>query len=432
MPDHPSPSQSQPTIIVGAGITGLLLAQSLRSHSLPYTLHERDPSATHRGKGWGLTIHWALDDLLSLLPAQLAERLPETFVDPAASAAGDDGNFLFFDLRSGEARWRVPPNRRIRVAREKLRGLLMEGLDVRWGEEFEGVEAKDAERGVRATFRTAEGTTSVEGGLVVGCDGTASRVRAALFPAPKCENYQLPVRLLGVSTVYGPELSGKARRLDPFFYQAGDPETDAFHWFSFLDSPSNNQREGEMAKGQDCQILLSWPYREGFLGEKKPIEVPAANDERVALMKRIGKGWTSPFGDLVGAIPLEAEAKSIKLEDWVPPSGNDGQWEGVPGSEKVVLVGDAAHAMTMFRGEAANHGIMDVKMLLEEVLPVLQGRGASGEHSLAQAIRRYREEMTKRTRPAVLNSRQACLDAHVYSRINDESPLIKRRIAVAE
>jgi 2-polyprenyl-6-methoxyphenol hydroxylase-like FAD-dependent oxidoreductase len=421
-----------PVVIVGAGITGLLITQSLKRANMPYSLHERDPNPDYRGKGWGLTIHWALDDLLALLPSTLIDRLPETFVDPAASGTGDNGNFLFFNLRSGEALWRVPPNRRIRVAREKLRRLLMEGLEVRWGESFVGFKPNDDGRSIAAEFDRAGERITVDGSVLIGCDGTSSKVRSVLFPGVKAENYELPVRLLGISTVYPKELSGQARKLDPFFYQAGDPVTNAFHWFSFLDSPSSNQREGELREGQDCQILVSWPYRAGFLGEDKALDVPKENHDRVRLMKRIAEGWASPFQDMVSAIPEETEAKSIRLEDWVPPKADDDGWEVIPGADRVAMVGDAAHAMTMFRGEAANHGIMDAKVLLGHLLPAVQSAAAGQTVGVPKALRSYREEMTRRTRPAVLNSRQACLDAHEFGRINDESPLIKRRIAVAE
>lgn len=125
-----APADRPRIIIIGAGITGLILAQALKRNDIPFTVCERDPSISARGQGWGLTIHWSLNTLISLLPTNIVNRLPETYVDPEASKKGENGNFLFFDLRSGEARWRVPPLRRIRVSRERLRALLLEGLDV--------------------------------------------------------------------------------------------------------------------------------------------------------------------------------------------------------------------------------------------------------------------------------------------------------------
>ena len=89
-----------------------------------------------------MTIHWALQNLLDLLPDEIIERLPETYVDPAAVKNGENGNFLFFDLKTGEALWKVPPNKRIRVGREKLRQLFMEGIDVKVSQEACRAEAE--------------------------------------------------------------------------------------------------------------------------------------------------------------------------------------------------------------------------------------------------------------------------------------------------
>lgn len=126
--------QRPKVLIIGAGITGLVLAQAFKKHSISFTIFEADPNVGHRGRGWGLTIHWSLSTFIELLPQHLVERLPETYVDPEASKRGENGNFLFFDLKTGEEKYRVPPNQRIRVSRERLRALLLAGLDVQVGE----------------------------------------------------------------------------------------------------------------------------------------------------------------------------------------------------------------------------------------------------------------------------------------------------------
>lgn len=123
-------SSQSPIIIVGAGITGLVLAQALTKLSIPFVIYERDPDPLHRGKGWGITIHWALNSLLTLLPRNIIDRLPEAFVDGEATENGENGNFLFFNLRTAEALWQVPPSKRIRMAREKFRRVLMDGLTI--------------------------------------------------------------------------------------------------------------------------------------------------------------------------------------------------------------------------------------------------------------------------------------------------------------
>ncbi len=133
------------------------------------------------------------------------------------------------------------------------------------------------------------------------------------------------------------------RALDPFFFQGGDPSTDTFMYFSFLDSPSNNPREGKASETYECQILVSWPFRSGFHGEDEPLEVPEKNEERVAVMKSLAEGWAEPFRECVLSIPVEGTTvTTIRLEDFVP---REGMWDNMGG--RVTLVGDAAHAMTM-------------------------------------------------------------------------------------
>ena len=252
--------------------------------------------------------------------------------------------------------------------------------------------------------------------------------------------------------VYDSTLALKLKALDPFFFQGGDPETNAFLYFSFLDTPSNNTRE-DNPNSYECQIILSWPYKVGYMGRKEPLDVPKTGKERVAVMKDIAKGWAEPFQEMMMSIPEDADAKAIILEDFVP---KERLWTNMEG--RATLVGDAAHTMTMCtyqiyypslalemmlmmlqdRGEGANHGIADIALLLEKILPPLQNSSGptflngSGPRSLQDAIDAYEKEMIQRAGPAVLTSRRACLDAHDYENITERSPLISRRVMVTE
>jgi 2-polyprenyl-6-methoxyphenol hydroxylase-like FAD-dependent oxidoreductase len=301
---------------------------------------------------------------------------------------------------------------------------------LQWSHTFKSLEHTQDES-VNVTFDTTSGFSTIRGSIVVGCDGSRSIVRKLLFPnVEDHSNYSLPVRLLGTSTIYPGSVASKARKLDPFFYQGGDPETSAAHWFSFLDSPSTSGRGDD---SRDCQILIAWPFRKEFMGHDEPLEVPAGGPERVQLMKAISSGWAEPFLSIVQNLPEDADVKTISLEDWVPPPIE--KWNVNGELQRVVLVGDSAHAMTMYRGEAANHGITDVSLLLSQVLPVLS-KGNVGQDTkkedLLQACRTYTESMIERAAPAVLNSRQACLDAVTYERIDENSPLIMKRVIRAE
>lgn len=127
-------------LIIGAGITGLTLAQALRERnsanpSLPpitFSIYERDVHPLSRGAGWGLTLHWALGQFQALLPKYLNERLHEAYVDKDAIERGELGSFKLFNLQTGQEDFVTPPSDspRNRFAREKLRRLLMDGLDI--------------------------------------------------------------------------------------------------------------------------------------------------------------------------------------------------------------------------------------------------------------------------------------------------------------
>lgn len=74
------------------------------------------------------------------------------------------------------------------------------------------------------------------------------------------------------------------------------------------------------------------------------------------------------------------------------------------------------------RGEAANHGLLDAFHLQEAI-----GHFYSGQMSRSEAIDQYEAEMRQRTSQAVLLSRQACLDAHDWSLLNENSAILAKR-----
>ncbi|KAK3689336.1 hypothetical protein B0T22DRAFT_461324 [Podospora appendiculata] len=407
---------ANPILIIGAGLTGLLLAQHLCKSGIPFQIFERDADYTSRGVGWGLTLHWCLPALRSLLPEDLVRRLPETYVDRAAVADGKPSTFPFYNLSTGELKLAapaMPEALRIRVSRERFRRLLATGIDIQWNKAASTFDSGDDS----ITVGFDDGS-SATGSLLVACDGGNSRVRRFLFP--QHEKFEIPLRLMGMKVEYTPEQLAPMQKLDPIFLQGSASENDTYVFFSMLDAPdSTPDSPGKYI----CQIGASWPVRAGFFGQPEPIEVPATNEGRIKLFKTFAATWAEPFRSLAGAVTETTDVKGMQVYDWPPP-------KGLRGTDRIALVGDALHPMAMYRGEGANHAIVDVLDLVERVITphLASHQSTASNETLRAALDGYEDEVVSRSRPGVLASRQACLDAHRWSRIDAKSPLVSRRV----
>ena len=83
-----------PIIIVGAGIVGLALAQSLKKEGIPFEIYERDPHLHARASGWGISIDWAHPTLQHSVATNLFEGLVSVQVDRGQKLRGLCFSFL--------------------------------------------------------------------------------------------------------------------------------------------------------------------------------------------------------------------------------------------------------------------------------------------------------------------------------------------------
>jgi 2-polyprenyl-6-methoxyphenol hydroxylase-like FAD-dependent oxidoreductase len=79
--------------------------------------------------------------------------------------------------------------------------------------------------------------------------------------------------------------------------------------------------------------------------------------------------------------------------------------------------------MTMYRGEGANHGLLDAALLVDQLKDIHAKRKMQQD-----ALDTYEDEVFRRAPEAVLKSRRACLDAHRWELIQDDSPFIGARV----
>ncbi|KAI1063668.1 hypothetical protein LB506_005545 [Fusarium annulatum] len=394
----------KPVLIIGAGVVGLVLAHGLKKLGVPFQIYERDSHISSRGQGWAITLHWVLPFLRELLSEEAFKDVESVQVDPEADRQGL-GKFVFINLETLEPKFLIPPGDRRRVNREKLRKVLLESVSdhVNWNKRLDSIEERDD--GVVAAF---EDGSRAEGSLIVGVEGSNSRTRKFLAPE-SYRNIRLPVRFTGAALDLTPEQVKPLKDIDPLLFQGCHPETGTFFWFSMLETPVVNGTAGTKDEHYRVQVMISWPMK------TPEDEVKATDAERLAYMKQRATEFNPVLRDTVQRIPEGSEVIEIVLQDWPCPP-----WDNRNG--RVTLAGDAAHAMTMYRGEAANHGILDAYRLTK----ALEGAYHKGK-GLNEAIDEYEAELRGRTKVAVLLSRQACLDAHDWAGLNENSAVLKKR-----
>ncbi|KAH0008623.1 FAD/NAD(P)-binding domain-containing protein, partial [Aureobasidium melanogenum] len=170
--------------------------------------------------------------------------------------------------------------------------------------------------------------------------------------------------MLGVGTQLTERQVIPLRSIDKLLFQGSEPGTGTFLYYSLL-KPSTKE-------DSTCtvQINISWPKR---LNEDKMF---SDNASRLAAFKSRARDFAPCLKDAIDDIAKGTPVLEILLADWEPV-----RWTN---SGSVTLAGDAAHPMTMFRGEAANHGILDAHDLWKTLKLVYPNGG-----NMRDAIRGY-------------------------------------------
>lgn len=203
-------------LILGAGLGGLTLAQSLRKRGISFEIFERDESLQSRSGGWAIALHTyvttsntvprrqmhrlranrVLHELKAALPDDLAPLKSTNHLSPLTLPA----ELCFYDGSPMRAYVRSSPEQPIiRANRQKLRELLSTGLDIQWDRRISKIEQSGNE--VKLIF---EDGREACGDVLVGADGAGSFVRSYLVPTQKPST--LPAGVLnGEVTLRGDE-----------------------------------------------------------------------------------------------------------------------------------------------------------------------------------------------------------------------------------
>ncbi|KAJ4147261.1 hypothetical protein LMH87_001797 [Akanthomyces muscarius] len=350
-------THSLKVIVVGAGPAGLCAAAALRQHGHAVTVLERQRGLQSQGNA--LVIQPAAVKALSHLRGAHA----------ALDAVSVRSDRLCYWSYRGDAPFATTDllDRRFETDRPSVQRVLYElavadGVEVQFGRNIEHVE----DQGHKATLRTSDGQV-LEGDVIVAADGIKSRVRACLFPQRNTD--PIPLR----ESIFLATLPVSQLQANP----------DLAGWLA----PGTTH--GTLGPGR---FVLSRPLHGGQYGVQF-IDVDHADPGPVdgtwnapADVSRL-RALFADFNPITRACLREIEraekwqiAVGPALDTW--RSGNGG---------RVVLLGDAAHAMIPHAAQGLSQGIEDGISLAR----MLSGGGGGGGGASVGAVTEAWERMRK-------------------------------------
>ncbi|KAI4125379.1 MAG: hypothetical protein LQ347_005395 [Umbilicaria vellea] len=378
-------------LVIGAGITGLLLAQGLRKAGFRCSIFESETAAQYRPREWTMGLHWSLPILEHILPTEIWTGLNEAQTDPHYEAPESDVLPIYNGL-TGDLIKNVPIPKTIRYSRRKMRAHLTKGVDVQYGKELTEFECHD-ERTVIAHF--ADGS-HVSGTILIGSDGPRSRLRELLLGPEKAAAKQLGINQANLTVNFGSaQRSLFARKNHPSFCLATSPN-NIVNLISVQDLP-----DAEKPETWRFQVVTSW------VGERDP---SWTDSDRLALVKSRMQDQAEPFRSVNLWIPDDTPVTFDDIAYWVTiPWNNHGG--------RITLAGDAAHPQAPHRGQGLNHCICDVANFVDAV------KKASGSTTLQQAISAYDDELVQRGSKEVQISYQQAKMFHDWEQLM-KSPMM--------
>ena len=346
-------------LVIGVGIAGPVAAMALRKAGLDVEVFEGYPAGTADIGSWlGLQTN-GLDALRAI------------GVDRAVCETGYPTTSIAFRSGTGKVLGEIPTGRPLpggaagrSMKRCDLHGALRaaaarRGIEIQYGRRLVDV-ARDAGGGVVASF--ADGGTAV-GDLLVGCDGVRSRVRAVLNPSGPLPRYVPALNVGGYAELVPP--GARPGVLTMIFGRrafSGYLVTPAGQTWWFANPPRRDEpADGQLAAVSDAR----WRH----------------------LLRRLYADDRSPTTELVDATPGRLTGWTTYDLPSVPVWHDD----------RIVLVGDAAHAMSPTSGQGASMAIEDA-VVLGQCLRDLP---------LPQALARYEALRRPRVQRVVAESRKS-------------------------
>jgi 2-polyprenyl-6-methoxyphenol hydroxylase-like FAD-dependent oxidoreductase len=310
------PNARKPILISGAGLSSLLLGQSLRRASIPFVIFERDGSISSRAQGYRLRLS---SEGLDAIESALGPEAFQTFWDTCGKTGGS--GFAALDAltgsiitetkkggdeaKGGDNEPRQKPEslgsrdgKIVGISRGDMRRLFMSGCEsfVQWSHHVTGYEITPS--GVHAVF--ADGSKSVEGDMLIGGEGIYSKV------AKQLSKGKLKVYDTGARGIHGQAPTTAFKGLGEGVWRITDDTAPSGKVFVMT-----NVRQGDM---DDPNVQFGWTMG----GQPGVIKAPnddysIVGSQAAEIAKKLSAQWHPRLK------PLFDEMDEKEAAFWVSP-----------------------------------------------------------------------------------------------------------------
>ena len=320
------------TVIVGAGLGGLILGQCLKAKNIPVTILEKAPSAPRCN--YGIILHRSIyQRLLPVLQMNEASFLKECSIGTPMDSAITAKTF--------------------RCHRGRLEGVLRRDLDIRWEQCVKSVQV--IPQGI--SLHIANGPM-IESGTLVGADGVHSLIRKSLL-----SNRDL--NILPYVVFYG-------RRSIPLetyqhilqSHMAGQATTQALHGNVLFQVYVNDYTATAVHLG----YTYSRPARVSDSLHQPNRPTTGADNIPSDFYAELSQYGQKQLGPVFAEVFDSEKVRRDRVLHWLMRSTKVGLRDVQDLAERGVwLIGDAIHPMPILGGEGANQVITDAVDLAEHL-----------------------------------------------------------------